>query len=74
MASICAPGPLADYAAGTLLTAVSWWLGHGRPKTPEEMGQIVYTLIATSTVSILGVDLALLQQEMETPASSRKEH
>jgi len=48
---------LAEYASGTLLTAVSWWLSHEQPKTPEEMGQIVYTLIATSTVSILGIDL-----------------
>ena len=53
---------LADYAAGTLLTAVSWWLSHGRPKTPEEMGQIVSTLIAMGSVSILGIDPASLSR------------
>jgi AcrR family transcriptional regulator len=51
---------LAEYASGTLLGAVSWWLNHGQPKTPEEMGQIVRTLIVTNIVSILGIDLTPL--------------
>jgi len=55
---------LADYAGGTLLTAVSWWLDHEQPKTAEEMGQIVYTLITTSTISILGIDPAGLLRPM----------
>lgn len=56
---------LAEYVSGTIISTVSWWLDHGMQKTPEEMGQIVHQLCTTSIVSILGIDPAHLQAEME---------
>jgi AcrR family transcriptional regulator len=57
---------LAEYISGTLMTAISWWLDHGMPKTPEEMGQIVHQLNITSIVSVLGIDPERLQPEQAT--------
>ena len=49
---------VADYVAGALLTALTWWLDNDLPYTPEQMDAMFGQLVGPGVHAILGIPAA----------------